>query len=390
MSRILNCANTLIANNSHLFEKKLWSELGAGDATRIIPAADAEDEADRVVAELLQFKFQRKARASDFAILYRSNHQSRVFEAALRQHQLPYQISGSVSFFERAEIKDLLAYFRLMVNPDNDTAFLRIINTPRRDIGAATLQKLGRFASEHDTSLLTACNRLGLQSALSPAAYQRLSVFYDWINEWQMKSRDESCAALCRQFVKDLHYTEWLLLNTKDKQQAQNRIDNVNELLNWIDSLEQKAEKDDKTLTVDDLVAKLTLMDVIERNEEKSQDAVHLMTLHASKGLEFPYVFLIGIEEDLLPHRNSQSDQQIEEERRLLYVGITRAQRQLMISYANSRKQAGKSLSTTPSRFLQELPDNDIEWEGRSQLSPEQKQAKGNQSLATLRNLLKA
>jgi ATP-dependent DNA helicase Rep len=384
--RILKCANTLIANNPHHFDKKLWSELGIGDPVRVLPCADPEEEAEQVISEILHLKFQKRCKMRDFAILYRGNHQSRLFESALRMHDLPYKVSGGTSFFERAEIKDLLAYLRLIVNPADDAALLRIINTPRREIGANTLEKLGRLATQLGLSLYQTALMPEIETQLASAARKRLHRFIDWISELNIASRTESAHSVLKRVINECAYNDWLLNSCKDKTAAEKRINNVQDLLDWVQKIGQQQ---DNGINTEELVGRLALMDIIERNEnEKELDAVQLLTIHAAKGLEFPYVFLVGAEEGLLPHRSSETDEAIEEERRLAYVAITRAQRTLCISFAQQRKAKGELTGCEPSRFLNELPADDLEWQGQQETPREEQLSRGNASLSSLRKLL--
>jgi ATP-dependent DNA helicase Rep len=385
--RILKAANRLIANNPHVFEKRLWSELGPGAPLRVLECRSEEHEAERVVSEILHHKFTGKSGNQDYAILYRGNHQARLFEKALRAHNLPYFLSGGTSFFARTEVKDIMAYLRLLANQDDDSAFLRIVNTPRREIGSNTLEKLGSYAQQRETGMLAACDELGLQSLLSERPYARLQEFARLIGHFTRKAETEDPVEAVRSLLQEIQYADWVRENSSSDAVAERRMDNVNDLLEWINAL-QNGELQEKSLG--EMVNHLTLMDVLERqNEESGADQVHLMTLHAAKGLEFPHVFLVGMEEELLPHRTSIEDENIEEERRLAYVGITRAQRSLTMSYAAKRKRYGELVSCEPSRFLQELPEEDLQWEGRgSELSKEQKQERGSAHLANLRSML--
>jgi ATP-dependent DNA helicase Rep len=384
--RILKCANALIANNPHHFEKKLWSELGIGDPVRVLPCETPEQEAEQLASEILHLKFQKRCRYADFAILYRGNHQSRLFESALRMHNMPYKVSGGTSFFERTEIKDLLAYLRLIVNPSDDAALLRVINTPRREIGAGTLEKLGRLSTDRGLGLFDAATAPDIETSLGSPARNRLHRFIDWISELHIASRTESAHAIARRVIEDCSYHDWIANNCKDRAVADARVKNVQDLLDWI----HKAGKQQESgITTEDLVGRLALMDIIERNEEeKDTDVIQLLTLHAAKGLEFPYVFLAGMEEGLLPHRSSETDAAIEEERRLAYVGITRAQRALCISFAQQRKAKGATGPSEPSRFLGELPAEDLQWEGQQQAPHAEKLSRGNANLESLRNIL--
>lgn len=386
-ARILKAANRLIANNPHVFDKRLWSELGPGAPLRVLECRNEEHEAERVVSEILHQKFTGKTGNDDFAILYRGNHQARVFEKALRAHNLPYFLSGGSSFFARTEVKDIMAYLRLLANPDDDSALLRIINTPRREVGPSTLEKLGVYAQQREISMLRASEELGLQSLLSNRPYARLQEFAKMIGHYAQRAEQQDPVNAIRALVNEIQYTDWVRENSSSDAVAERRMENVNDLLEWLNAL-QNGELQEKTLS--EMVSHLTLMDVLERqNEESGSDQVHLMTLHAAKGLEFPHVFLVGMEEELLPHRTSIEDEDIEEERRLAYVGITRAQRSLTMTYAAKRKRYGELVRCDPSRFLLELPGEDLTWEGRkSELSKAQQQERGAAHLANLKAML--
>jgi ATP-dependent DNA helicase Rep len=384
--RILKAANQLIGNNPHIFEKKLWSDLSPGQEIRILACRNEEHEAERVVSEIIHLNFTSKVKYSDMAILYRGNHQARIFEKALRTHNIPYFLSGGTSFFARTEVKDVMAYLRLLANPDDDSAFLRIVNTPRREIGPGTLEKLGQYAQQRGVSLLAASEELGFQSQLKGRAQKALTSFTQLIHHHTREAENEPALAV-RHLVEAIHYHDWLRENASSDAVADGRMENVTDLLDWLNAL-QKGELQEKTLA--EMANHLTLMDLLERqNEESDLDQVNLMTLHASKGLEFPHVFLVGMEEELLPHRSSIEEGNIEEERRLAYVGITRAQQGLNLTYAAKRKRFGEMVPCEPSRFLQELPEEDLRWEGRqSKLSDEEKQERGSAHLANLKSLL--
>ncbi|HEX5056307.1 MAG TPA: UvrD-helicase domain-containing protein [Gammaproteobacteria bacterium] len=383
---ILKCANQLIGNNPHHFEKKLWSGLGYGDPVKVLSCDSAEDEAERVVNEIIHLKFQQSMRNRDFAILYRGNHQSRPFESMLRLHSIPYKVSGGTAFFDRAEIKDLLAYLRLVANSDDDAALLRIINVPRREIGASSLEKLAEIASANQTSLYLAIGLALADKNIVNPMRSRLAQFFDWMQEIKRAAGSEKAPAVLRRILNDTGYADWLRNSVKDKNAADSRLKNIEELTEWVQNL---SRKQDEGLNVEELTAKLSLMDMLERREDSDElDAVQLMTLHAAKGLEFPWVCLAGFEEGLLPHHGSDSDEGIQEERRLAYVGITRARQQLLISHARTRKRQGEAAGCEPSRFLAELPADDLQWEGRNTGSSEEKRARGSANLNSLRNLL--
>jgi len=384
--RILKVANHLIANNPHAFEKKLWSELGYGDPLRVLSHKDENAEAQQIVSEIIHHKFRTGSRYQDYAILYRGNHQSRLFEKAFRENNIPYFISGSTSFFAYAEIKDVLGYLRLFVNPDDDAAFLRIINTPRREIGPTTLEKLGAYANERHISLFAASSEFGLMQSLSEKSRLRLGKFKDWVLETAEQIERGDTFVVIEKMISQLGYEQWLRENSKTKEAAERKMKNVSELVDWLKRIEAK---DNGKITLAEIVSKIMLMDIMERNqEEEASDQVSLMTLHAAKGLEFPHVFLIGMEENILPHQNSIETGAIEEERRLAYVGITRAQRTLTFSYCTHRKKYGEISECEPSRFLNELPEADLEWVNKKQLSPEVIKERGKASLASLKSLL--
>ena len=387
-SRILRAANQLIANNPHEFNKALWSEMGLGDPLRLIRCANEDAEAERVATEILTQKLRFNYQFRDFAILYRGNHQSRLLEMKLQQHQISYKLSGGSSFFSKTEIKDIMAYLRLLINQDDDNAFLRIINTPRRQIGTSTLEALGQYAGERHISLFSAVSELGLQARIPEKNYERLTGFVQWINRVTRACFEGDAIAAIREMINDMDYEGWLHQNASSSKAAEKRMENINYLIESLSKTLERQDEEDGESSIETAIGKLVLRDLLEQQaEEDNTDAVQLMTLHASKGLEFPHVFLVGMEEDLLPHRNSIDDNNIEEERRLAYVGITRAQRTLTMTFAAKRKQFGEILDTTPSRFLDELPQEDIEREGFGELTPEKNQAKGSETISSLLNM---
>lgn len=384
-ARILGLANRLIANNPHVFEKRLWSELGPGDPARVLQCRDEAHEAERVVSEILHHRFTEGVPFGEMAILYRGNHQARPFEKALREHKIPYFLSGGTSFFARAEVKDLMAYLRLLANPDDDAAFLRVVNVPRREIGPSTLEGLADYARRREVSLMVACGEIGLSQYLSERQRGRLGELVALMGAYARRAESDPVAAV-RALVQAIDLPGWVRENASSQAVAERRLDNVNDLIDWLGAL-NKGELQEKTLG--EMVSHLTLMDVLERQDEDAGgDRVHLMTLHAAKGLEFPRVFLVGMEEELLPHRASIESDAIEEERRLAYVGITRAQRALIFTLARRRKRYGELIQTEPSRFLAELPEDGLEWDGRQDTDPEVRKARGSAHLASLKELL--
>ncbi|TVP88732.1 MAG: DNA helicase Rep [Pseudomonadaceae bacterium] len=386
-SRILRAANTLIANNPHVFEKQLWSELGYGDPIRVIRCRNEDAEAERVATEIQTAHLKHRRAWKDFAILYRGNHQARLIELKLQHHQIPYHLSGGTSFFSRQEVKDLMSYFRLLVNPDDDNALLRVINVPRREIGPATLEKLSNYANTRQISLFAACAEMGLAEQLDARYLERLQRFQSWLDGIRQRCHKEEPIGVLRDMVLDLDYENWLRQNCSSDEIAAKRMGNVWFLL---DALKSILEKDEEGKTdIEDAIAKLVLRDMLDRQEEEEDtDRVQLMTLHASKGLEYPHVFILGMEEEILPHRSSIEADSVEEERRLTYVGITRARQTLTFTFAARRRQFGEIIDCLPSRFLDELPDEDLEWEGTDDAPPEQKQARGNTALSDIRSLI--
>ncbi|NEX15447.1 MAG: ATP-dependent DNA helicase Rep [Halochromatium sp.] len=393
--RILSLANGLIANNPHLFEKRLWSALDPGDRARLLNCRDETHEAERVASEILH-GHQTKGRAyGDYAILYRGNHQARPFEKALRALNIPYFLSGGTAFFARTEVKDVMAYLRLIANPDDDAAFLRIINVPRREIGPGTLEKLALAAAQRQTSLFSACTDLALAEHLNERQRQRLAAFKAWIEHYQQQANTNPIGAV-RALIDQSDYSGWLKDSSPSLKSAERRLENVNELIGWLETLHkdhlqeshlQEGKRQEGRLP--EMVAHLTLMDVLERqDEEEGGDRVSLMTLHAAKGLEFPEVFLVGMEEELLPHRNSIEDDNIEEERRLAYVGITRARNRLNLSLARHRRRYGERVLCEPSRFIDELPSADLHRVDQEPMDEAERRERGKAHLSALKAML--
>lgn len=388
--RILHAANILIDNNDHVFAKKLFSNLGEGEKLQILEAKNEENEAERIVAELVAHRFMHKSKYKDYAILYRGNHQSRLLEKMLMQNRIPYKISGGTSFFSRAEIKDMMAYLRLLVNQDDDAAFLRIVNTPKREIGAATLEKLGQLAQEKQISLFTAIFEFELIQRLPPRGYQALQTFARWIvelNDQSVRSEPESAV---RDMLAALQYQEYLFEHAVSPKQAEMQSKNVATLFEWVAGM-LNGDEYNEAMSLNQVVTRLTLRDMLERDEEDDEsDQVQLMTLHASKGLEFPYVYLIGMEEGILPHQTSIDEDNVEEERRLAYVGITRAQQELTFSLCKERRQYGELIRPELSRFLIELPQDDLQWErDKPPLTEIQIEQKTSNHVSNLKAMLK-
>jgi len=390
--RILAAANQLIDNNPHLIQKSLWSELGPGDPLRFIISDNEEREAERVVNEIIDMRLKRRCKYSDFAILYRGNYQSRLMELKLQTQNIPYDITGGQSFYAKTEIKDVMAYLRLIINPDDDNALLRIINTPRRQIGPTTLERLGEYANQRQISFLDAIDEVGLSATVPSANLQRLQRFKHWLQSVQRNVYSDKPVPAIRELLEDIDYQDWLRQNASSDAAANKRWDNINLLISQIEYALKDSDSDsveaDKN-PIEAAISKIILRDILDREQEESaDDKVQLLTLHAAKGLEFLHVFLIGMEEEVLPHRNSIEGDQIEEERRLAYVGITRAQRTLTMTSAAQRTQFGETSATTPSRFVDELPQDDlVRMGGNTEASAEQNQAAGEESLDALKSL---
>lgn len=384
--QILQCANILIANNPHVFEKQLFSEMAYEAPVRVLFAKNEEHEAERVVAEIMGHKFMNGSKFGDYAILYRGNHQSRTLEKTLMTNRIPYKISGGTSFFSRAEIKDIMAYLRLLVNPDDDNAFLRVVNTPRREIGPTSLEKLGTYANNRGKSLFAASFELGLEQTLTGRGLVSVRAFSDWLVRRGDEAARGNAVEAVRDMIKDINYEEWLYESSPSPRAAEMRMQNVSTLFKWVSQMLEGSELDE-AMTLPQVVTRLTLRDMMERGEDEDDgEQVQLMTLHSSKGLEYPYVFMVGMEEGLLPHQSSIDEDNIEEERRLAYVGITRAQQALTFTLCRERRQFGEQIRPEPSRFLLELPQQDLDWEhNRKPPSEGERMEKGQASIANLR-----
>ncbi len=376
-NRILRAANHLIDNNPHIYEKKLWSDKGLGDSIQVIQVANEDAETERIADQIIEQKLQQKARFKHFAVLVRGNYQARLLELKFQSKQVPYHLTGGTSFFARGEIKDFMSYLRVLVNPDDDAAFLRIVNVPRRKIGIGTLEPLGQYATHRECSLFTAIGELGLQQSMPTANYERLRNLTRWFEGLQRQVDNGNALAAIKEMLNDIDYLGWLHQNSSSAAVAERRMENVYFLLDSIVkelrdepkqgqeaelSLSPEEENEElETTELEDIIKKLLLRDLLDQqSEEEADDKVQIMTLHASKGLEFPHVFIMGFEEEILPHRNSIEDGNIEEERRLAYVGITRAQQTLTLTIARQRKQFGEMHQCESSRFLAELPVDDL------------------------------
>ncbi len=389
-SAILRAANNVIGPNPKLFPKNLWSDLGEGEPVRVVDADSEEHEAERTVARIQSLRADGAVSSDgkqyrefrDFAVLYRANHQAKPFEKALRKANIPYKVSGGQSFFDRAEIRDLCAWFRLWANNDDDPAFVRAVTTPKRGIGHQTLGTLGVYASQYKLSLFEALFSSSLAAALSGKALGSLHEFGRYVNDLQFRARHtegaENATLFLAEWLKEIGYEKHLYDGEESATLAASKWANVVEFCEWMaqrcgGQVEGVAGVDEREiknlLEVSQTIALLSTLS----EREKDQNVVTLSTLHASKGLEWPHVMLVGVNEGVLPFKlkeNSGADgtvvrdeeavaedlaTRLQEERRLMYVGITRAQRSLAVSWARRRKKGRELVAALPSRFIAEM-----------------------------------
>ncbi|MHB9021515.1 MAG: UvrD-helicase domain-containing protein [Halothiobacillus sp.] len=389
VNSILQAANHLIALDTTTQAKQLWSNIGAGEPHRVIICATAEDEAERIATEILHRHFRAQTEYRDFAVLYRGNHQARLIEQALRKLNIPYSLTGGQSFFERAEIKDGMSYLKLLVNPDDDAAFLRVINTPRREIGPTTIEKLGGYARERRSSLYQAARSMGIQTVLDARACDRLQRFCDWL-EGMGNQRDTDAIGVIRQVFAAIDYPAYLREQETTPKAADRRWQNVEEWLDWLAKISETSAEAGEIMDLPALAQRMTLLGILDQQtREKDSNAVALLTLHAAKGLEFGHVFMAGMEEEILPHRDCVDDDRLSEERRLCFVGITRARLSLTFTLTKRRRRYGEWLDTTPSRFLNDIPAELLHWQGEGIEQPKAvTQAQGRDHLAGIRAML--
>ena len=376
--RILRAANALIANNPHLHPKRLWSDHPDGEPIRVFECRDNEHEAERVASEIAFLAHKHKAEWSDFSILFRGNHQSRALEKALQLQRIPYHLSGGTAFLERAEVKDALAWLRLIANPDDDAAFLRAVASPKREIGATTLARLGEMASSLHLSLARAAERPDVLGQLPARTANALDGFMRLMAGLRRAAAVMSPGDLCRKLVEESGQLAAIRAECKDEAMFDRRRGNVEELAEWFNAAGKGGPGE--------LVAQLALLTASDR--DSPGNAVRLMTLHASKGLEFDFVFIVGVEDGLLPHESSVEEGRIDEERRLMYVGITRAKRLLHLSYPRHARRFGEVARVTPSRFLDELPAAEVHYVGRdAEQDAERTQEHAGAAIARLKAL---
>ncbi|MDK2847970.1 MAG: ATP-dependent helicase UvrD/PcrA [Desulfuromonadales bacterium] len=355
---ILSAANAVIRNNRKRKIKALWTSDGPGDKIDYLLCDDDEDEARMVVERIMTEKFKAGLNYRNFAILFRTNVQSRAFEEQLRYQNVPYVLIGGQQFFDRKEVKDVLAYFRVLVNPRDEVNLLRILNTPKRGIGDTSADRLIRFSAAQDVPLWQVLQNASEVDGLGDKVVEAIQGFVQMMESFRHRFRVGRISDTGRELLADLRFEDDLLRTAQDPDRARRRMANVAEVINAMASYEQREVQP----TLEGFLEKVSLLDREEpprqdKDAKLQRDAVVLMSLHASKGLEFPCVFLVGMEEDLLPHKKSvEVTFDIEEERRLCYVGITRAQKKLSLLGASRRKKFGVMQPRTESRFLEEIP----------------------------------
>ncbi|PSM12085.1 UvrD-helicase domain-containing protein [Stenotrophomonas maltophilia] len=354
-NRVLRAANALIANNPHEHLKKLWSDQADGERIRVWECRNSEHEAEKVAAEIAFVAQSRNVPWSDFCILFRGNFQSRPLEKAMQLLRIPYHLTGGTMFLERQEVKDTLAWLRLLVNPDDDTAFMRAVQSPKRDVGAGTLAKLAELAQEKDMPMAQAAEAIGALQQLPPRAANSLARFTDILRDLRAQTRQVTSGDMIRKVAKESGLLSELRQQAKEEASYQRRANNIEELAQWFEGGPRGA-------TAADLAGQLALLSRSDKDEGGNQ--VRMMTMHASKGLEFPYVFIVGCEDGVLPHQVSLDEGNLQEERRLLYVGITRAKIQLWMSYSKLTRKFGEHVRLKPSRFFEEIPAEEIQRDG--------------------------
>ena len=391
---ILAAANAVIKNNCQRKEKALWTSGASGALVDYLCCEDAEDEAREVVERIHGARFRHDLAYRDFAILYRTNAQSRAFEEQLRYENIPYVLIGGQQFFDRKEVKDTVAYFKVLVNPRDEVNLLRILNFPKRGIGETSADKLIRVSTEEQRPLWDVLRHPPGSEELGEKPHRALADFVALMEGFRARfASTADLAALGREFLETLHIEEELYRTADDPTKARRRVENVGEVINAMASYQERDEQP----TLAGFLSKVSLLDRDEpprggKDAKLAQDAVILMSLHSSKGLEYPYIFLVGMEEGFLPHKKSVGEHvDVDEERRLCYVGITRARQVLTLLGAVRRKKYGKMLPREPSRFLAEIPAELLctqQSKGRPEASPEEEEAMASNFFSSMKSLL--
>ena len=355
---IVNAANSIISHNKNKIEKVVWTGNVEGSKIKVLRCITDADEGREVASQIFEFKMQEQRQNKEFAILYRTNAQSRAIEDALRKRDIPYRIYGGLSFYQRKEIKDLLAYLRLIINPKDEESLKRVINYPARGIGQATLDKLIIGAKNHSFSLFeTLQNASELNLSLNAGTLKKLEGFVNLILSLQIENQKSNAFEIAEIVTKKSGLV--LELKKDGTPEGVSKVENIEELLNGIrDFVEGQREIADATGNLSEFLEDVALATDFDNEKESDQDYVYLMTIHLSKGLEFPVVFIVGLEEDLFPSAMSLSSRsELEEERRLFYVGMTRAEQKAVLTYTLSRYRWGKLVDAEPSRFIEEIDD---------------------------------
>ena len=379
-NRVLRAANALIANNPHEHPKKLWSDQPDGDRIRVWECRDNEHEAEKVAAEISYLHTARDAPWSDFCILFRGNHQSRPLEKAMQLLRIPYHLTGGTAFLERQEVKDALSWLRLVVNPDDDAAFLRAVQSPKREVGATSLAKLAEMAQHAHLPMSRAAESMGALKALPPRAANGLSAFNDILRDLRTHSAQLPAAELVRRLSERSGLLAEIRAQCKDDASFARRRANLDELAEWFE------QGSGSRGNAGDLAAQLALLSRNDKDDGGNQ--VRLMSLHAAKGLEFRYVFIVGCEDGTLPHEMSLEEGNLAEERRLMYVGITRAKQGLYLSHSRETRRFREKVRLKPSRFLDELPQSELQRDGADpELDAASKKERASAGLAAIQAL---
>jgi ATP-dependent DNA helicase Rep len=378
-NRVLRAANTLIANNPHEHPKTLWSEQADGERIRVWECRDSAHEAEKVASEIHFLAQKHSAPWSDFCILFRGNHQSRALEKALQLLRVPYHLSGGTAFLERHEVKDALSWLRLIANPDDDAAFLRAVTSPKREVGATTLAKLAELAQQAHMPMSRAAESVGALKQLQPRAANALDGFVNIVRSLRGEAQRISPAELVRVLAERSGLLAAIRAQCKDEASFQRRKETLEELSDWFDG--------GKGAGPGELAAQLALLSHADKGEAGNQ--VRLMSLHGAKGLEFRYVFIVGVEEGNLPHEASIEEGRLDEERRLMYVGITRAKEALYLSHARETQRWGDRIRLQPSRFIEELPSAELQRDGADPVADAaRKQERATAGFAAIKALL--
>ena len=379
---IVNAANSIISRNRDQIQKELWSDNGVGNRIRLIRAVDEKDEGMRVADSIQNFRLGEDAEYRDFAVLYRQNSLSRSIEDALRKMNIPYKIYQGLSFYGRREVKDVLAYLRLAINPHDDESLVRVINYPIRGIGQTTMDKIRVAAADNDVSIWTVLENIAdFGLPIQSGAVQKITEFVYMIKRFGAEVPTTDAFTLAKQIVLASGIVK--ALREEDDPESAERIDNIDELLNGVQEFceeedseysenSDNSENSEKKLrTLDEFLQQVLLYTSEDKDKDKDADKVSLMTIHAAKGLEFPYVFVVGMEEQIFPSFLAMSRPELEEERRLFYVAVTRAEKQVTLSYAQTRFNNGQRMGGEVSRFIEEIDPQYIEMPATRRSMPE-------------------